>query len=255
MSKKTHGQIIAVINQKGGVGKSTTVDALGSALQLKNHQVLWIDLDAQANLSYAFASKQPGQALAILTKEININQAVEQTPRGNIIAASHYLAGLDAIIQSTGKEYRLKEALKQLSTHYDYIILDTPPALGILTINALTACSHVLISAQADIYSLQGITQLYSSIEAVKTYCNPTLKQLGIVLTRYNARAIISRDLAQSINDSAKNQQTCLLNTKIRECTAIKEAQAMQQSIFSYAPKSNAALDYMQLAEEILPLF
>jgi chromosome partitioning protein len=253
--KPSNCKMIAIINQKGGVGKSTTADALGSALQLKGHKVLWLDLDAQANLSYAFATSQPGMALAILTKETNINQAIEQTARGDIIAASHYLAGLDAIIQTTGKEYRLKEAIAQLQTHYDYIILDTPPALGILTVNALTACTHILISAQADMYSLQGITQLYSSLDAVKTYCNPNLKQLGIVLTRYNARAVISRDLADSIADSAANQNTQLLNSKIRECTALKEAQAMQQSIFTYAPKSNAAIDYMNLTDELLGVF
>jgi len=162
------------------------------------------------------------------------------------------LAGADIIITATGKEYRLKEALKPISGLYDYCIIDTPPALGILTINALTACSGAIIPTQADIYSLQGIGQLYNTIQTVKEYCNPDLIIKGIVLTRYNSRAIISREVAEKLKEIADQLETKLYNAAIRECTALKEAQATKKDIYSYAARSNAAADYMQLVDEII---
>ena len=162
------------------------------------------------------------------------------------------MAGADTIITETGKEYRLKEALDKLGGTYDYCIIDTPPALGIVTINALTACQGAIIPAQADIYSLQGISQLNGTIQTVKKYCNPHLKVMGIVLTRYSARSIISREVAEMIDATAAQLNTKLYKAKIRECTALKEAQATRQSIFKYAPRSNATADYKALIEEIM---
>jgi chromosome partitioning protein len=121
-----------------------------------------------------------------------------------------------------------------------------------LTINALTACSGAIIPTQADIYSLQGIGQLYNTIQTVKEYCNPSLTIKGIVLTRYNSRAIISREVAEKLKEIADQLNTKLYTATIRECTALKEAQAKKQDIYSYAPRSNAAADYMQLVDEII---
>lgn len=246
-------QTIAVINQKGGVGKSTTAQAIGAGLFLKGNKVLFIDLDAQGNLSYTLGGDTQGNTIIdVLQQEVSPEEAIQHINGADIIASSPSLAGADTVITATGKEYRLKEALEKISRQYDYCIIDTPPALGILTINALTACNGAIIPAQADIYSLQGISQLYSTIETVKKYCNPALQIKGIVLTRFSARAIISREVAEMIDQTAAQFQTKLYNTKIRECTAIKEAQAMQQNIFDYAPKSNAASDYTELVNEIL---
>jgi chromosome partitioning protein len=166
--------------------------------------------------------------------------------------ASPALASADALITTTGKEYRLREALEPLKKSYDYIILDTPPALGILTVNALTACNSVVIPAQADTFSLQGIGQLSQTIQTVKKYCNPSLSIKGIVITRYSSRAVLTRDMTELLDDTARQLNTKLYKTKIRECIAIKEAQASQQDIYSYSPKSNATADYKQLVEEIL---
>lgn len=244
---------IAIINQKGGVGKSTTAAAVGAGLSLKGHRVLFIDLDAQGNLSYTLEAATNGNTIIdVLQGAVSPEEAVQHTAQADIIAGSPSLAGADTVITATGKEYRLREALEKISGNYDYCIIDTPPALGILTINALTACNGAIIPAQADIYSLQGISQLYNTIETVKKYCNPVLKINGIVLTRFSSRAIISREVAEMIDQTAAQFQTKLYNTKIRECTAIKEAQAMQQNIFDYAPKSNAAADYTELVNEIL---
>ncbi len=244
---------IAVINQKGGVGKSTTAAALGAGLSLKGYKVLYIDLDAQGNLTYTLGADIKGlTALEILTKEATAEQTIQRTAQGDVISASPSLAGADTLITAVGKEYRLKEALEPIKEKYDYIIIDTPPALSVLTINALTACTGVIIPAQADIYSLQGISQLDNTIQTVKQYCNPSLEVMGIVLTRYSSRAILSREVAEMIEQTAENLNTRLYKATIRENISVKEAQASQQNIFEYAPKSNAAADYSALVDEII---
>ena len=245
--------IYSIINQKGGVGKSTTALAIGAGLSLKGYAVLYVDLDAQGNLSYTMGADTQGyNAMGVLQRPETAKAEVQHTDQGDIIASSPALAGADAVITETGKEYRLKEALESLSGLYDYCIIDTPPALGILTVNALTACSGVIIPAQADIYSLQGISQLNNTLQTVKRYCNPELSILGIVLTRYNGRAIIRREVAEMLEQTARGLNTKLYNSRIRECTALVEAQATKQNIYSYAPRSNAAADYKALVAEIL---
>lgn len=249
-------KIIAVANQKGGVAKTTTAFAIGAGLSLKGKRVLYIDLDAQTNLSYVMEADATGltgiSSLDVLEGKTTAAAAIQHTPHGDIIASSPALAGADAVLMQVGKEYRLKEALEGLCGEYDYVIIDTPPALGILTINALTACHGCIIPAQADIYSLQGISQLFGTLQTVKKYCNRDLKVMGILLTRYNGRAIISREAAEMIEQAADQMESRLYSSRIRECTALKEAQAVRQDIYTYAPHSNAAADYMALVEEIL---
>lgn len=246
-------ECIAIINQKGGVGKSTTSNALGAGLSLKGYKVLYVDLDAQGNLSYSMgATNRALTSLEMLTGTATAKEALVQTPQGDLIPASPALASADAIITDTGKEYRLREALEPVKGEYDYIILDTPPALGVLTVNALTACDSVIIPAQADIYSLQGIGQLSQTIETVKKYCNPALTIKGILATRYSPRTVLAKDMTQLLEDTAKELKTKLYSSKIRECTALKEAQATQQDIYSYAPRSNAVADYTAFVEEVL---
>ena len=245
--------ILAVINQKGGVGKSTTALAIGAGLILKGYRTLFIDLDAQGNLTYTLGATTKGyNALGVLQRPETAKEEIQHTEQGDIIASSPSLAGADTLITQTGKEYRLKEALETIAGEYDYCIIDTPPALGILTINALTACRGAIIPAQADIYSLQGISQLNSTIQTVKKYCNPALSIMGIVLTRYNGRSIIRREVAEMLEQTAQSLNTKLYKAKIRECIALVEAQAKKQNIFSYAPRSNAAADYKALVAEIL---
>ncbi len=246
-------ECIAIINQKGGVGKSTTSNALGAGLSLKGYRVLYVDLDAQGNLSYSMgATNKALTSLEMLTGTATAKEAIVQTPQGDLIPASPALASADAIITDTGKEYRLKEALEPVKGEYDYIILDTPPALGVLTVNALTACDSVIIPAQADIYSLQGIGQLSQTIETVKKYCNPALTIKGILATRYSSRSVLTRDMTQLLEDTARELNTKLYSSKIRECVALKEAQASQQDIYSYSPRSNATADYTAFVEEVL---
>ena len=242
-------EVIAIVNRKGGVGKTATAQALGAGLIRKGCSVLYIDLDSQTNLTYGLGADAAGlSSMDVLTGEATAQEAIQHTPQGDVIAGAEALAGADAAIDGTGKEYRLKEALDGLQ--YDYCIVDTPAQLGTLTVNALTAADSVVIPVQAEVYSLQGIGQLSKAIEAVKKYCNHDLYIRGILITRYNGRAIISRDMQSNLEEAAQQLKTRLYSTPIRECVSIKEAQAQQQDIYSYAPRSNAAKDYAAFIEE-----
>ena len=247
-------KIIAVINQKGGVGKSTTAEALTAGLILKGYSCLAIDLDAQGNFSYTAGAKTEGvpTVLEVLTGEVTARDAIQHLQEGDVIAANKALAGADAFINSTGKEYKLKEALEELQGKYQYIVIDTPPALGILTVNALTACHSIIIPAQADIYSLQGIEKLAETIKPVKKYCNPSIFIDGILLTRYSSRSVLSREVAEIADQLADKLGTKVFNTTIREAIAVKEAQISQQSLFKYAPKAKVTEDYKAFIEELL---
>lgn len=246
-------EIIAIINEKGGVGKTTTTLAIGAGCIQKGFKVLYIDLDAQGNLSHTLKVKSTEQSvIELLEGKTKADDVIQKTSQGDIIAASRALSGADALITIVGKEYKLKEALELIKENYDYILIDTPPALGLLTINALTACTGVIIPAQADTYSLQGISHLYDTIVAVRQYCNEKLEIKGILLTRYNSRAILSRDIAEVMEQTAKQLNTKVFNTTIRETITVKEAQANQQDIFSYSPKNNAAIDYGKFIDELL---
>ncbi len=242
-------EVVAIVNRKGGVGKTATAQALGAGLARKKKRVLYIDLDSQTNLSYGLGADPEGlNSMDVLTGEATAAEAIQHTPQGDVIAGSEALAGADAAIDGTGKEYRLKEAIDGLQ--YDYIIIDTPAQLGTLTVNALTAANSVVIPVQAEVYSLQGIGQLSKTIEAVKKYCNRDLYIRGILITRYNGRAVISKDMQSNLKDAAEQLKTKLYSTPIRECVSIKEAQAIQQDIYTYAPRSNAAKDYEAFIEE-----
>lgn len=246
-------QIIAIANQKGGVAKSTTAQALGSGLSLRGFRVLCIDLDSQTNLSYAMQSSPSSRtSYDLLMGRADVSQIIQHTPHGDFIPAGDELSSADMELNKTGKEYRLKEALEPIRANYDFIVIDTPPALGIITVNALTAATNLIIPAQAEVFSLQGIGQLSNTIQAVRKYCNPALKIIGILLTRHSTRTILSRDMADLIREAAEQLGTGVFNTIIREGVAIKEAQASQQSIFDYAPKSKPAKDYNNFITEYL---
>ena len=246
-------KIIAIINQKGGVGKSTTAFTLASGLTNKGYKTLCIDMDAQGNLSYtANANEDLLTIYDLLSQDADINKTIQHTKNFDLIASSKSLSGADGFITEIGKEYKLKEALENIKNNYDYIIIDTPPALGILTVNALTACNSVIIPAQADIYSLQGIEQLSKTIQPIKKYCNDNLKIDGILLTRYSPRAILSREVAEIASDLAQNLNTKVFKSTIREAIAVKESQINKQSLFEYAPNSNVTNDYLNFIDEIL---
>lgn len=252
-------QTIAVINQKGGVGKTTTALAIGAGLIRKGYRVLFLDLEAQQNLSYTMAAKS-GKTVADLLQgaiskgsSVKIQDVIQHTEGGDLIPSNPILAGADTILADVKHNERIvRNLLEPVKESYDFTIIDTSPTLGTLTINALTAADMVIAPMQADGYSLQALSQLYSTITAVRKQLNPKLIFKGILLTRFNSRAIISREVAEQIKQAADHYGTKLFKTTIAECTAIKEAQIMKKSIFDYAPKSRAAREYAALVDEIL---
>lgn len=246
-------KVFTITNQKGGTGKTTTALALAAGLSLKGYSVLSIDLDAQSNMTYTMRARTDGATvLGILTGEVKAVDVIQKTKTGDIIPASKSLAGADAFITDTGKEYRLKESLEPIRGEYDFIIIDTPPALGILTINALTVCDSVVIPAQADIYSLHGIEQLAKTMNPVKKYTNHNLSIEGILLTRHNPRSVLSREVAELAEQIAKKLGTKLFQATIREAVAVKEAQISQRSLYSYAPTAKVTEDYNRFIAEVL---
>lgn len=246
-------KVITITSRKGGTGKTTTAAALAAYLSRQGRRVLMIDLDSQKNLTFITGSDETGgSAASVMFGNATISETAKETPYGAILAGSARLAEADSILTKTGREYRLKEALEGVTDLYDYCIIDTPAQLGILTINALTASTSAIITAQADILSLQGIGQLKDILETTRKYCNPSLAVSGLLLTRYNNRTVLSRTIRDSMAEMAGMLHTSVFNIVIRECTAIKEAQAVQKDIFTYAPRSNAAKDYTAFCLEFM---
>lgn len=250
-----------ITNQKGGVGKTTTAAAIGSGLALRGYKVLFVDLDPQADLTYTLGVCNSGHycAMTALTGEDDVRSCIQEVELGEdgnerayLLAAHKTLIGADLHLTDVGKENRLREVLSAVSPYYDYCIVDTPPTLGILTVNAFAAARKLIIPAKADPYSLRAVGQLIDTYAAVKRYCNPGLTVGGYLLTGYNPRIILGRDIMEKIAQTASIMHSKVYNTHIRECNALREAQAERMDIFTYAPKSNGANDYNQLIDELL---
>lgn len=241
---------IAIMNRKGGVGKTTTAQNVARGLMQRGYKVLAIDLDSQANLTFSYrASEALSGTYSLLYGENEAEKLIQRTDNGDIISASEILsaAGDDKSV----KLGALSSRLSSLSALYDYIIIDTAPSLDRLTIGALIAADSVIITAQADSYSIKAIAQIAKTIEESRK-AKASLDVMGILLTRYNPRTSHGKDLAEQAEAAAQHLGTKLFNTKIRECTALREAQTARLSIFDYAPKSNGAADYSALIDEII---
>lgn len=246
-------RITTITNQKGGVGKTTTSNALANALFLNKYKVLLIDMDPQANASYIMNVHEAKLNIYhVLKGEIKIEDAICKTEQCDILPSGILLAGADLEFSKTGREFILSDCLKSIKEKYDYIIIDTPPTLGILTINALTASNDVIIPMAADIFSLQGLSQLCITIEGVRKYCNPNLKISGILITRHNNRTILTKDLLEVIENKSKQIDIRVFETIIREGIAIRESQAQQNQIYKNLEKNNPAKDYLNFAKEYI---
>mgnify|MGYP001385392548 FL=1 len=248
------GKVISISNQKGGVGKTTTTCNLAAGLTKKGFHVLVIDLDAQGNLGFSVGADIDTCATIydVLKGSTKTQFAIQKRETADIITSSILLSGIELEFTNTGREFLLKEAIKPILDNYDYILLDTPPALGILTINAFTAADTIIVPMLSDIFSLQGIAQLYETFERVKKYCNPNLKIAGILLTKHNPRTHLSREIRGTAELIARDLNIKLFDSTIRSSVVVSEAQSVQQSILEYAPKHNISKDYLQFTNELL---
>lgn len=247
---------VTITNQKGGVGKTTTAHILSAGLARQGFKVLAVDVDPQTNLTFT-AGIDPLESgvnlYNLMKKQASSLQAVQPTKSGfSIIPGSLDLAGADMEFTKAGREYMLKEALEPLKEEFDFCIIDTPPTLGILTVNALTASQKVIVPMCADVYSLQGLSQLQGLIGNVQKYCNPSLTIDGLLLTKYSPRAVINRQLKESLQEVAEQLKTKVYTAAIREAVAIREAQLLQSDIFTEQPKANVTQDYTAFINEFL---
>jgi len=245
---------IAIANQKGGVAKTTTTHALAAGLAEKGFKVLAVDLDPQGNLSSACGAEcfNVLTIYELLKENISPKESIQHIGRYDIIPSNIMLAGAEQELTQTGKEHRLKESLDPIINMYDYIIVDTPPSLGILTVNAFTFAKDILIPTTAGIFATAGIKQLSDTVKNVQKYCNPEVKIMGILFTRYNPRANISREIRELTEQMGKYISAPIYKTFIRSAVAVEEAQAQKEDIFSYADKSTVAEDYRTFIEEML---
>lgn len=245
--------IYTVAFQKGGTGKTSTAHAIAAGATSRGKKALAIDFDPQGNLSFAMGANPaaPG-AYEILTGRARIEDTIQHTSQGDVVPAGLNLAAAEPEIGGrAGRDFLLQSALQPVAALYDVIVIDTPPALGTLLINALTAADAVVITMNADIFSLQGLYQLMETVEQVRSYCNKGLTVSGVLLTKYSGRTTLARDITATVEETAKQLGVGVLAAKIREGVAVKEAQTMQQSLFDYAPKSNPAKDYADFLDEI----
>lgn len=246
-------KVISIAIQKGGCAKTTTTINLASSLVMQGKKVLVIDSDPQANLSYACGKENEQKTIyEVMKKDCTIKESITSTDEFDIISSNILLCGAEHEFTNTGREYILSKAIKPISDNYDYILIDCPPSLGILTINAFTASDYIIIPVEPSYFALQGLGQLYETISTVKEYCNKNLTLLGIVLVKYNARTNLNKSASDDVYDAAKQMDTKVFNTKIHESTVVKESQGMQIPLSKHAPKSKPFQDYMSLSAEII---
>ena len=247
--------IVAVANQKGGVGKTTTAQALAAGLAEKGYKVLGIDLDPQGNFSTACGAENYNvlTVYEVMKRGSDVREAIQHTKGGyDVVPANIMLAGAEQELSQTGKEHRLKEAVAPVAGEYDFIVIDTPPSLGVLTVNAFTCATDILIPTTAGIFATAGISQLNETVTSVQKYCNPGVKIRGILFTRFNPRANISRQIKELAEQLSEYISAPIYKTYIRSAVAVEEAQANQADIFDYAGKSTVADDYRAFIDEFL---
>lgn len=245
-------EIIAVANQKGGIGKTTTSLALTDALNMMGKKTLYVDLDPQCNGTGNYRAKVEGVGTLYDLLVNGDTDCIQTTKRGDIIAGDPLLKEAAKQIDGAAATFKLKKGLSEIRKQYDYIILDTPPALSILLTNALTAADRVIIPLTTDLFGLQGLTQLRDTIAEVQEFTNPELKVDGLLLVKYKERTNLTKEVLASLPEYTKLLNTKVYETKIREAVATQEAQAARESLFTWAPASTTAEDYLNLLKEVI---
>lgn len=256
---------IAITSQKGGTAKTTTAYALGACLYNRGMRVLYVDFDPQCNLAFS-SGIMPDDGTTktlydVLKGAYPVTECIypvddQETLSGcrDLVIGGLGLAAADMEFTQLGREYILRNILDGIREQYDYCIVDCPPSLGVLTMNALTAADICIIPIGADAFSLQGVTQLEKYINLVKQFSNKALTVGGLLLTRYSERKQLSKDLSDIIKQAAESLGTKVYTARIRESESIRKAQLSQVNLFSNGKrkKTNAVMDYEQFANELL---
>lgn len=246
-------QIITVTNQKGGVGKTTVASSLICGLTLRGARVLGVDLDPQGNLGFALGL-EIGEGLTIfdvLKGTCRIEDAILPTDYGDILTSDIMLSAAEVQFTAPRREFMLDQQLSYVRDRYDFIVIDTPPALNILTINAYVTSDSLIVPMEAEILSLVGITQLVETIESVRASFNPNLKVLGILLNKFNPRLTLSQEVLEMADAVAEQLDSRVFGPKIRRSVNVAMAPAHGQSVLTYMPNSKPAQDLQEVVDII----
>ncbi len=246
------GKIVAIVNQKGGVGKTTTAVNLTAALNLKGARVLLVDFDPQANASSGFGISRRVRYTSydVVINGVPVEQAIVRTEWGDVLPSSSALVGASVELAGMeGREFILKRALEPIRDRYDYIWIDCPPSLELLTLNALCACSQILIPVQCEYYALEGLSDLMTTMRAVKRRLNPDLSIFGVLLTMFDGRTNFSNQVAQEVR---KHFPGKVYAAVIPRNVRLAEAPSYGEPVITFDKHSRGTHAYLDVAEEIL---
>lgn len=248
-------KVIAITNQKGGVGKTTTSVNLSACLAELGKKVLLIDTDPQGNATSGFGCDKASirhSIYEVLINNVPMEEAIVPTKLDNLklLPATIRLAGAEVeLVSMMSRETKLKRALETIKHQFDYVIIDCPPSLGLLTVNSLTAANAIIVPVQCEYYALEGLSQLMNTVELVKNNLNPTLKLDGVVLTMFDARTNLS---IQVVDEVKKHFRQKVFQTIIPRSVRLSEAPSYGEPIITYDPKSRGAQVYFDLAKEVI---